>query len=428
MSCPYKIAINNQNGYREFGITSDAERVHLGTTSACEFRLDKDEYFGNIELSFELNGDEWTVICDDDVFISTGDSRKLSFYKLKNGDSLNVCYASTGSVAFQFDFTIDFEAQIPRFNHYITLSPKATLSIGSDNSSDIILKGDYSGDSELYIKGSDIGFVLSEKKSPYGVYLNGKKIQGDITVSEYDFFSVSDVFFCVRNGNLYFDNKKVSSGTYIVRSCEPDSVFEYPVFVRNTRRKVQLDDSPIKILDPSDKPEKPELHLVTSLMPAIIMFVLVVVLRGIMSTNMGTYVIFSICSMGLGLFTSIAGIVQGQKDYKKRIQNRETVYREYIEKKEAEIKSARDAELHTLEEMYYSPVKGVEKVLSFDSDCFDRIPTDDDFLDVYLGIGRKISGRKIDCKDQEQLEEGDELSQIPDEIRKKYMLMELRFL
>jgi S-DNA-T family DNA segregation ATPase FtsK/SpoIIIE len=185
-----------------------------------------------------------------------------------------------------------------------------------------------------------------------------------------------------------------------------------------------LDNTPIQLLDPSKKPEKPELHLVTSLMPAIIMFVLVVVLRGIMSTNMGTYVIFSICSMGLGLFTSIAGIVQGQNDYKKRIKTRETVYREYIEKKEDEIKTARETELHTLEEIYYSPVKGVEKVLSFDSDCFDRIPSDDDFLDVFLGTGRKISGRQIDCKDQEQLEEGDELSQMPEEIRKKYMYIE----
>ena len=424
MGCPYKIAINNQNGYREFGISSDAERVHLGTTSACEFRLDKEDYFGNIELSFERGDDNWNVICGDEVFISTGDSRKLSFYKLNNGDSLDVCYSSNGSVAFHFDFTIDFEAQIPRFNHYITLSPKTTLSIGSGNSADIILNGDYSNDSELYIKALDSGYVLSEKQTPYGVYLNGKKIKGDTAISEYDFFSVSDVFFCLRNGNLYFDSKKVSSGTYIVRSCEPDSVFDYPVFVRNTRRKVKLDGTPIKVLDPSDKPEKPEVHLVTSLLPAIIMFALVVVLRGFMSSNMGTYVIFSICSMGLGVFTSIAGIVQGQKDYKKNVQNREKVYREYIEKKEAEIKSAREDELRTLEEMYYSPVIGVEKVLSFDSDSFDRIPSDEDFLDVYLGVGRKISGRQIEYRDQEQLEEGDELSQIPEGLCKKYMYID----
>lgn len=135
MGCPYKISINNQIGYREFSISRDADHVRLGTTSACELRLDKDEYFGNIEILFDSDNGGWKAICNDDVYISAGDVRKLSFIKLNNGDSLDVCYSSTGSVAFHFEFNIDFEAQIPRFNHYITLSPNSTLSM-AENCSD----------------------------------------------------------------------------------------------------------------------------------------------------------------------------------------------------------------------------------------------------------------------------------------------------
>lgn len=89
------------------------------------------------------------------------------------------------------------------------------------------------------------------------------------------------------------------------------------MFIRNTRAKSVIEDEKIKILDPDTIPTKPELNIVTSLMPTIVMFALVVVLRGIMSESGGTYVIFSICSMGMGVITSVLNIVHGQNKYKK---------------------------------------------------------------------------------------------------------------
>ena len=42
MSYQYKIIVNNKSFYKEFEITDDIERIKLGTTSACEFRLNQD--------------------------------------------------------------------------------------------------------------------------------------------------------------------------------------------------------------------------------------------------------------------------------------------------------------------------------------------------------------------------------------------------
>ena len=73
-------------------------------------------------------------------------------------------------------------------------------------------------------------------------------------------------------------------------------MFDYPKFVRNTRLGAKISEEEIGILDPSNKPEKPELNIVTSLIPAIVMFALCVVLRGFMNKTGGTFVLFSICS------------------------------------------------------------------------------------------------------------------------------------
>ena len=424
MSCPYRITISNQSNYREFEISKELDKVQLGTTSNCEFRLNKDDFFVNVELTFIKQAEEWQVACNDEVYFSVGDPRKLGFCKLKHGDTILVKYASTGSDAFKLEFDIDFEAQIPRYNSWVEVSDKNRLVIGDSNNSDLILSGDYCSGTEIYLIKNKTGFSIEEIHSQFGVCVNGIKIGKNPSITDNDFLSISNAFFYYKGRKLYFDNKLISSTSLVVREKEVDSIFDYPVFVRNTRRKIKPDTSMIKVLNPSNKPTKPEVHLVTSLMPAIIMFVLVVVLRGIMSTTMGTYIIFSICSMGLGVFTSIASIVQGQKKYKEDIKHREKTYKQYIEKKEKEIWNAREEEIVTLNEIYYSPAKGINKVLNFESDSFDRIPSDDDFLDVFLGVGQRFSCRQIDFKKQEQLEVGDELTDIPSDLHQKYMFID----
>lgn len=423
MNCPYKITIGNKKLYREFTISENMDKVCLGTTSGCEFRLNSEEFFDDIELTFIKNESVWQIASSDSIYLSAGDSRKLRFSKIQNGDTFTVRYASNGSDIFELGFTIDFEAQIPVFTQYIDISNVKLLNIGADETMDMVLNSPYSTNTQLCIGRDGERYYVEEINSQYGIYINGRRIMHRTFLDNYDFVSACDIFLYFKENYLYYNPEKVKIKGLQHRACEPESIFKYPIFVRNTRRKMKLDTRPIKVLDPNVKPKKPEMHIVTSLMPAIIMFVLVVVLRGIMSTTIGTYIIFSICSMALGVFTSIAGLVQGQKKYKSDVKKRETVYRQYIKKKEKEIWEAREAEIAVLTEMYYSPIKGIDKVMNFESDIFDRIAEDSDFLDVYVGTGRRISTRQIDYKRQEKLQEGDELTNLPQELCEKYMFI-----
>ena len=59
MDYQYKIIVRNRSVYKEFEISADMERVRLGTTSVCEFRLNPDAFFGSIEMDLEKKNGKW---------------------------------------------------------------------------------------------------------------------------------------------------------------------------------------------------------------------------------------------------------------------------------------------------------------------------------------------------------------------------------
>ena len=48
MDFQYKLIVGNQTFYKEFEIPAELERVKLGSTSNCEFRLNSDFFFEDI--------------------------------------------------------------------------------------------------------------------------------------------------------------------------------------------------------------------------------------------------------------------------------------------------------------------------------------------------------------------------------------------
>lgn len=219
-------------------------------------------------------------------------------------------------------------------------------------------------------------------------------------LKDFDFISVADFSAYYKDKQLYFSkrNIRLNGISQIVEQVDIGGV--YPMFIRNTRAKSVIEDEKIKILDPDTIPTKPELNIVTSLMPTIVMFALVVVLRGIMSESGGTYVIFSICSMGMGVITSVLNIVHGQNKYKKDCEKRRNVYLNYVAKKKEEIIAARNSELEILRDTYYSTEENLEHIESFSAELFDRTPEDEDFLDIYLGVGKREAERKLSTRNR----------------------------
>ncbi|MCD7981741.1 MAG: type VII secretion protein EssC [Clostridiales bacterium] len=395
------------------------ERTKVGTAPACEFRLNPDFFFGEIEVSLEKK-EVWSLQCSDRLYISRGDVRKLYFTELKQGDFLFICYAESGETAFALRFMIDFEAELPKYNWKIDLAQKECLSIGDRAGSEIELESDFGKDTLVIIRTSAGRSELAEEKSLYGTCVNGKRISAATVLRNSDFISIADFSAYYKDGMLYFSHQNVRTCNVEKTAVRPETDTTYPMFVRNTRIRTACDDTKINILDPPEIPSKPDRNIVTSLMPAVVLFALVVILRGVLSTTGGTFVLFSICSMGLGVVTSVAGLVNARRKYRKDCEERRTTYDAYVKKKREEIEEARREELKCLREQYYNTIQDLEHIECFRSCLFDRIPEDDDFLDVYLGVGTTQAARVIDYKQKEKLQAGDDLCMIPGQLSEEY--------
>ena len=423
MGYQYKLIISNQSLYKEFEIFPDMERVKVGTTPQCELRMNPEAFFCDMEILLEKK-EQWSLSCGDKLYISRGDIRKLLFTNLVHGDTLSLCYAESGEVACKLHFLIDFEAETPRYEWKLDLSRYDKIEISDREGADIQLESEFGKDTYVQLLKSGADYVIREQKSQFGTYINGKKISGDVVLEDHDFLSVADFSAYYSGGTLYFSHKNIRTHRIEKEADTLSFNTTYPMFVRNTRVKSQYDETDIKILDPASIPTKPELNIATSLMPTIAMFALVVVLRGIMNTSGGSFVLFSICSMGLGVITSIVSIFDRKKKYKKACQDRRTVYEAYVEKKKQEIQEARRRELLCMRETYYSTQEDLEHIEKFDSCLFDRVPEDEDYLDVYLGVGTTEARQKVDYKAQERLEVGDDLCQIPGELSEAYQFLQ----
>lgn len=421
MDYQYKIIVSNRTVYREFEITKDMERVRLGTTVACEFRLNPDSFFMPIVLELERIDGVWNLGCQDSVYISTGDMRKLLSTELLHGDVLSLRYTDSGDEAFELRYMIDFESVTPNYDWKVDLRSMENLSIGTDTGCDIMLKNSFEQSCRVLLKRAGDAIYLCEMSSGFGVYHNGKRILEEEKLISSDFFSVDEFTFYYAENTLYFDSAKLENDNGVGQPLqEHETNFAYPLFNRNTRIRTKLSDEKIQILDAPSIPKKPETNIVTTLMPAIIMLAVTVVMRSMMNNGSQMYILLTAFSMGMGIVTSIIGIVTSQKKYKQECQERRQKYGDYIEKKKVEVTALRQKELDSLNDIYCDIEMDVDTALHFGRRLFERTLGDDDFLSVYLGRGSVKAKRQIDYKEQDTLEVGDELTDMPERIHDQF--------
>lgn len=407
----YRVTLSSNTVYKEIELASDMQQVKVGTGVDCDVRLRKELFFGQIELVFAKNGDDWAVSCSDNMYLTVGDIRKLMTKKLVHGDVLETKYQESDNLVFTMEFLIDFDDGKKKYERAIDVSGVNSLTIGTDQSCNVIIGGQYVKNDMLILNRKADGFAINIQDTIYGVYINGKKAKSGDVVKNSDFFSVSDYFFYYKSDVICTeirDDMRINALTYHDNPANPI----YPMFKRNTRVKVALNDEKIEILDPPAKPQKPKNNVISRLLPSIVM-----VVAGIAMSFVSP---FMLISSGLGVVTAIIGLIQGSKDFKKDAAARIEKYNNYIANKRKDIEACRTEEQKTLEEIYIPQQVEQARFNSFSSDLFDRTKDDEDFLCVRLGSGDVESKREINYKKQEKLEIEDELQELPEKLFNEY--------
>ena len=407
----YKVTLSSNTVYKEIELASDMQQVKVGTGVDCDIRLRKELFFGQIELVFSKNGDDWAVSCSDNMYLTVGDIRKLMTKKLVHGDVLEIKYQESDNLVFTMEFLIDFDDGKKKYERAIDVSGVNSLTIGTAQSCNIAIGGQYVKNDMLVLNRKADGFVVNIQNTTYGVYINGKKAKSGDVVKNSDFFSVSDYFFYYKSDVIRTeirDDMRINSLTYQDNPANP----VYPMFKRNTRVKVALNDEKIEILDPPAKPQKPKNNVISRLLPSIVM-----VVAGIAMSFVSP---FMLISSGLGVVTAIIGLIQGNQDFKKDAAARIEKYNNYIANKRRDIEACRTEEQKTLEEIYIPQQVEQTRFDSFSSDLFDRTKDDEDFLCVRLGSGDVEAKREINYKKQEKLEIEDDLQELPEKLFNEY--------
>lgn len=416
MKTRYKIIISNKNIYKEIELSSEAEYAKIGTEIECDFRLHRDLFFEPVCITLNKKDDRWFMICSDNLYISTGDVRKLITKELKHGDNISIRYQNSNNELFKLEFDIDFNDGNIKYERSFDISTCSKITIGTDTASNIVIRSNYTHNDNILLNRSGSSFVLSIKNTFNGVYHNGQLAKNGERIDNGDFLSLSDCFFYLKDNKLWTEKGTLVSSSSIRYNDNPD-VNTYPKFERTTRVHTSINDDKIEILDPPAKQEKPKDNLLMSLLPSVGMLAT----SGIMAAFGGiTMIIFSGISAVMAIITAFLSLRQNKKEHKLAEQKREEQYNKYIEDKRNEIVQRREMELSNLEDIYLSFCQEEEYFKEFSPHLFDRTVNDSDFLCVRLGAGEVEAKQVIDYKKQEKLEIEDELQKMPQSICEEY--------
>ena len=409
----HKLIIYNRLMYKEIDLLAECKQLSVGTDYDNDIRLKKDWFFYGFSFQLINQDGQWEIHCRNGSYIDNGDIRRLLTISLSHGDVFSLKHQESDFELLRVAFQIDFDYEDKKYNCILQIPYGSRITIGGMNGCNVLLHSPLvSGDIISLEKRSD-GLWLSPERTAYGVCVDGNRMNGAALIPPHSFFSIVNYYFYYDGECLHTDlnqTMQINGIHYHVESSERKMV--YPKFNRNTRVRSIIPETPIPILDPPQKPEEPKNNLMMSLIPAVIMLILTIAIRGFLGSG-GTFVIFSACTMSMGIVTSVITYFQGKKEYKQKLEQRDTSYREYINQKKADLTQLRAHEHDLLEHIYTDLGHNLKLVEDFSGDLFDRIPEDEDFLCVRIGSGMTEAKRKVQYKNQERFVSDDELTYFP---------------
>lgn len=311
MNNKYKIIIYNKKIYREIELPETVSKYKIGTTIDCDYRLYRDCFFDDIVLNLQKINSQWNLMCSDNLYISTGESRKLLNINLSHGISFCLKYQESNNDVFNVEFEIIFDDKKVEYNRKISVAGLNNISIGSENDCQIVLDGEYLKNDKILLLRCADGYEVKVISLTYDIKRNGNRLVNNEHLKYGDFISIANFSFCILEDSILTEaiNECRCVGLNYVDYPNRN---KYPKFVRNTRVKKVLDEEEIEILDPPSKPQKPKNNVVMSLLPSLGMLVA----AGIMAYMGGTtMLIFSGISAGMAIVTTVVGVIQGKREY-----------------------------------------------------------------------------------------------------------------
>lgn len=416
----YKAILSNNRLYKEIELLPNVEPLSVGTPKECDVRLNKDLFFYDFRIDFICNDSSWTINCSDNVYVTNDGMMKYTSIELHHGDKVVIKYADSKQEILSLSFTFDFEAERKDYRKEIDISTINSIGISNRNT-EIVIADELLGNGIIRInKNRDI-YEIVDENTKFGVYVNGIRIDKKTVLKNMDFIDIGSYSFYFKEGTLFTSTEKevLTKGLRIVKNIDSKSRMVFPEYYRNTRKRIAVNEDAVEIGNPKPKNEISKKSIFFTIIPALSMLALTIVMRGIIGGG-GNFVIYSACSMSLGIITSIATYISDKKQNKKENLKRNEEYIRYIEEKEKIIEKLREEELLVRRYNDISIQDDIEEVNDFSRRIYEKDIYDDDFLKIYLGNGRLVAANKVEVQKTEFIDYSDEISLLPEKTRDKY--------
>lgn len=421
----FKIIIYGNKIYREIELSDKTEDIiMIGTNKECQVRFNRDMFFDEFCLYLKRMNGSWNLSCNDTVYMTQDGFMKENSHTLNYGDVLQVKYQTFNKEIFQISFIVNFDQIKQNYERVIDISSKAQVSIGGIKTCDIFLNDKSTGTDQIILSRVEKGYTITEVKTTYGVYVNGYR-RNKSNVSDYDFFMLDGYYFYIKENKLYTSrsDKVIVNNLAFDDITDQKSALKYPYFNRNTRVNFEIPEEGIEVYPPENKPTKPKKNIILTLIPALAMLALVIVVRGFMGGG-GSFIIYSVCSMSIGIIMSVVTYLDDGRQYRKDVKKREEKYLEYIKETEDNILLLRNKEKNILEKIYTSMEDNIGKVEDFDRQLFEKDKNDKDYLSVRIGSGKITAHCETKYTKQKFKNTEDELVDIPEQLEEKYKFIE----
>ena len=421
----YKILIHGKSLYREYIVDAkEKHNVRITTLPEGDVRFDRNLFFSDFDIRFSFENDVWTMVTDDHAYCVTDGIMRTNTRQMGHGDSVVMHYSDSGAELFHIDILLDFDCIKRKFNKVAGLNSVKEITIGGRSGCHILINDNIIGEDYITLRNEGGKIVVYDNNTKYGIYVDGVKADSGTVLSSYSFVSLAGYMFYIKNNLIYMDiTPNVSVQGIEVKSVDAlKTPLVYPKFNRSTRNNFVIPRSKIEVLGPSSKPSDSSGSLFTLILPPIAMLMIMIFVRGMMSSTGGSFVLYSACMMGVTIITSVIGYISKRRKYKKSIEDRENKYRSYIVGKEQEIQEKRRSECVIMRNKFRSPDKNIEAVKNFNKDLYDRTVNDEDFLDIRIGEGSLTSINPVEFKPRD-FNDDDPLAEIPEKLAEKYRMI-----
>lgn len=418
----YKVVIFGKNLYQEISLQGEYETgVVIGTTRKSMIRFESARFFEDfeIELFFE---DNWRVSCSSNIYIESDSILKLYSKELIHGDEVEICYENSKSELFKLLFTIDFDEIVCDYMRVFNIKAATNMTIGGTGYCSVYIDDNLLGQDYITLNRQGDNFLIDDSHTKYGIYINGFKNRDDVAqIQNYDFFMVNGISFYLKDDRLYTDSKinVVKSTLPYVNLDSHASAMSYPKFVKNIRLHKPIPSQSIKILPPEQKEKEKKENFILTLIPTLISFLVMLLLRSAMRGNK-MFVVYCAVTMGMGIVTSIVTHIQQKKEHRENTEKRTEEYGAYLKKKEEEIQRLREKEKAALEENYIDAETELMEIKTYDYRLFERTKRDGDYLVIRLGTGKRRAECKIETSEKECISCNDPLAELPELLADSY--------